>query len=228
MNYTEKDIEYLLGKKFSPRYDMKLVGNKLTGRVDEIVKVCSGKAVLHVGCCDHLSVIDDKRKNHTWLHGILEENCSYLQGLDICEEAVNYCNTNKYSEIPIIVGDVTESQIPNMNLYDFILMAEMIEHINNPVEFLTKTYTNFKKQGFNGQYIITAPNALGMMRRNIFAKGVERINSDHKYWFSPFTLAKIMVEAGIMPESCEFVQYQACNEDVEITYKSDAILLIGH
>lgn len=228
MKYSEKDIAYILGKRFSTHYDMKLEANKLVSRIEAIIKICTNKAVLHIGCCDHISVIDEKRANYTWLHGILEDKCSYLQGVDICEEAVNYCNVNQYSEMPIIVGDVTKCQVPNMDKFDYVLMAEMIEHVNNPVDFLKETQKNLKEQGFNGKYILTAPNAFGMMKRNIFTKGVERINTDHKYWFSPFTLAKIMAEADIIPESCEFVQYAACDGNTEISYKSDAILVVGY
>lgn len=228
MKYSEIDIAYITGEKFSTRYDMKLEANKLIGRIDAIMKLCTDKAVLHIGCCDHISVIEEKRAAHTWLHGNLEEKCSCLQGVDICEEAVNYCNANRYNELPIIAGDVTECPVPGMDKFDYVLMAEMIEHVNNPVKFLTDTQLNLKRQGFKGKYILTAPNALGVMRRNVFTRGFERINTDHKYWFSPFTLAKIMAEAGIIPESCEFVQYAACDEDAEVTYKSDAILVIGH
>lgn len=228
MYYSENDLKYLKGAKFSARYDMKLEPNNLVWRVDKIIEICTNAKVLHIGCCDHVSVIEKKIREGTWLHGLLDVKCAYLQGLDICQEAVEICNNNCYCSVPIIAGDATLCRINKMDEYDYVLMAEMIEHVNNPVDFLKRTRENFKRQGFKGKYIITAPNALGIMRRNVFTKSCERINTDHKYWFSPFTLAKIMVEAGLIPEKCEFVQYSPCESERELTYKSDAILVIGY
>ena len=228
MYYSEDDLKYLRGEKFSTHYDMRLESNKLVWRVGRIVEICTNANVLHIGCCDHISVIEKKIRENTWLHGLLDEKCAYLQGLDICHEAVEICNKNRYCSVPIIEGDATLCRLEKMEEYDYVLMPEMIEHVNNPVDFLKETKRNLKKQGFKGKYIITAPNALGIMKRNIFTKSCERINTDHKYWFSPFTLAKIMVEAGMAPERCEFVQYSPCEKEEENTYKSDAILVIGY
>ncbi|MEX0741590.1 MAG: hypothetical protein WD079_02255, partial [Phycisphaeraceae bacterium] len=30
-------------------------------------------------------------------------------------------------------------------------------------------------------------------------RGCELINTDHRYWFTPYTLGKVAVEAGLMP-----------------------------
>lgn len=227
MIYSERDLEYFKGERFKTQFDMRLTPNKLVSRLDCLKELCRGKNVIHVGCCDHVSIISEKVEKGIWLHGILDEQCEKLQGIDICDEAVNFCNQNNLCKMPILLDDCTSCTVEGIDQYDIILMAEMIEHINNPVEFLEKTYKNFRTQGFRGKYILTAPNALGLIRRNIFKKGVERINTDHKYWFSPYTLAKIMMESGITPESCEFVQYASGNEEEE-SYMSDSILVIGH
>jgi hypothetical protein len=227
MQYTEENIEFMKGKCFDPRYDMKLYPEELKYRIDAIVDICTNKKILHIGCCDHLSVIDEKIENNTWLQGLLDKKCAYVQGVDNDVTAVQYCNSHNYSKIPIICGDITECQISGLEKMDYVLMAEMIEHVNNPVDFLSRTYNNFSSQGFTGKYILTAPNALGMMRRNVFKRNIERINTDHRYWFSPYTLGKIMVEAGMTPEICEFVQYAPCSESIE-SVQSDAILVIGH
>lgn len=227
MVYTERDLEYFTGERFKPQFDMILTPNVLVNRLEKIIEICSDKNIVHIGCCDHISVIDEKMKNEKWLHGLLDKNCPNVIGIDICSEAVEYCNNKRICRTPIIDADCRVCKVDGLENYDIVLMAEMIEHINNPVDFLIQTYSNFSAQGFKGKYVITAPNALGLIRRNIFKKGYERINTDHKYWFSPYTLAKIMAEAGITPESCEFVQYGSSIETEE-SYMSDAILVIGH
>lgn len=50
---------------------------------------------------------------------------------------------------------------------------------------------------FKGEYIITVPNAFSFLRDKKFASRVECINSDHRFWFTHYTISKIMYMAGI-------------------------------
>ena len=52
--------------------------------------------------------------------------------------------------------------------------------------------------------IITVPYAFGL--RQMFSGLLKRenINSDHRYWFTPYTIAKVCIEAGIDPEELFF------------------------
>lgn len=46
------------------------------------------------------------------------------------------------------------------------------------------------------ELIVTAPNAIRWEKFKNLRKGIECINSDHRYWFTPYTLAKIVLETG--------------------------------
>ena len=84
------------------------------------------------------------------------------------------------------------------------------------------------KSGYSGKYVITVPNALCFTRKAVFMNGFERINTDHRYWFTPYTIAKVMYEAGIMPEECCFVSYAPVNSSKgQVTFSSDALMVIG-
>ncbi|MBN1190823.1 MAG: hypothetical protein JXA46_13795, partial [Dehalococcoidales bacterium] len=48
-----------------------------------------GKSVLHIGCTDHLEIIDDKNKKSNYLHMKLGEYASVLRGVDINKEAID-------------------------------------------------------------------------------------------------------------------------------------------
>jgi len=186
------------------------------------------KSCIHIGCCDHVPLIKSKIRNGQWLHGLLEENCTDVLGIDISQDAVNYVNDEQLSKQKVYCADVTASdfvdKIPSKR-YDFVLLGEIVEHVDNPVLFLKLLKENMKQYGFDGQYIITVPNAFCFMRNPIYSQGKECINTDHRYWFTPFTIAKVMMQAGIKPEELFFVNYT--NESNIISYMGDQIIIIG-
>jgi len=68
------------------------------------------------------------------------------------------------------------------------------KHIGSPVEFLQAIRERFKNN--TEKIILTTPNGL---RWNNFInsfKSIEVINTDHRFWFTPFTLSKIVIDAG--------------------------------
>ena len=210
MKIPSEMYDYLSGAKFSNAYSLKLENNRLFRRIDELLSLTKGKKILHVGCCDHIPLIEEKIKSKTWLHGLLEDNCSMVVGVDISKEAVEYVNKRGLSKRPVYHMDLTdEKSLQRLNGYEFdsILMGEIVEHTNNPVSFLQLVNRNMKSTlSFGGDYIITVPNAFSLQRGK-GASGMEIINSDHKFWFTPYTISKIMWEAGIKPNELFFVSY---------------------
>ncbi len=88
--------------------------------------------------------------------------------------------------------------------WDYMVMGEIIEHVDNPVLFLQKLkekYTPYVKQ-----LVITAPNAFEWANVSHILKNMEVINSDHRFIFTPYTLAKVATRAGFSPTS-----YAYCN-----------------
>lgn len=43
---------------------------------------------------------------------------------------------------------------------------------------------------------MTVPNALSKINFELAQKNIECINTDHKYWFTPYTTIKVLNEAG--------------------------------
>jgi len=205
MQFTDEDIQYLSGKKFNDMYHLLLRDNPLISRLDSIINITKGKKVLHIGCCDHIPLIKDRIKNKQWLHGLLLENCSFVAGIDINEDAVRYVINNFPDYMQnIYCADITDA-IPSQlkeTVFDFAVLGEIVEHINDPVSFLMKLRKNL---GNNvNKIIITVPNALSFRLNKDKSFYGECINSDHRYWFTPYTIAKICNEAGIYPEELFF------------------------
>lgn len=198
---------YLDGKSFtnSLKIDISRKEKGVIYRIPAIESLVKGKSIIHVGCVDHLPLIDEKRKNGSWLHERLNRICTDCIGVDINREGLDYISsigiTNTF--YLNIIEDEVPSPIKDKH-WDYMLLGELLEHINNPVEFLTNI--NIKYKHNTDKLIITVPNALRLLNYTAALKHQEWINSDHRYWFTPYTLAKVAVNAGFEVESFSFAQ----------------------
>ena len=200
MLFTEEELKYLSGELFSSGFQFKLRDNYLDGRINTLIKILKDKSVLHVGCCDHIPLIKEKINRNEWLQGVLDNNCKRVIGVDINQEAVDFVNSNSLAKENVYCADVTNSEflerIPSVD-FDYILLGEILEHVPNPVDFLSKLRIATRET--NAKIIVTVPNAFSFLRKKKYNRGIEGINTDHKYWFTPFTAAKVFMMAGIKP-----------------------------
>ena len=65
--------------------------------------------------------------------------------------------------------------------------------------------------------IITVPNAFWLQNLRFAFRTREGINTDHRHWFSPFTLLKHLRTAGFMATDIFFADYWY--EQANITYE---------
>lgn len=252
MKLSKKDYEYLSGEEFSNGYKMKLENNELYSRLDRIIMLAEGKSVLHVGCCDHLPLIESKIEQHCWLHGLLEDACTSVVGVDINKEAVEFIKEKKLCRGGIYCADITSDdfcgKLSGEKQFDIILLGEIVEHLDNPVQFLSQMKKNMDIYGFKGQYVVTVPNALSLLRdRKLRREGIECVNSDHRFLFTPYTISKVMMQSGICPQEIFFANdgkggygsnrftekwfmYRAQKSGRPMTYKSyrsDQMIVVG-
>lgn len=78
-----------------------------------------------------------------------------------------------------------------------------MEHVDNPVYFLKKIKDKFSFD----KIIITIPNALRMDNFTQTIINTENINSDHRYWFTPYTLSKILSQSGLNAQEITLLQW---------------------
>lgn len=83
------------------------------------------------------------------------------------------------------------------NDWDYLLLLDVLEHIPNPIFFLENVKQRLSKN--SSKIIITVPNAFSIGNFFLTFLSKECINTDHYFWFTPFTLAKVCVEAGLNP-----------------------------
>lgn len=201
--------KYLLGEVFYDDYclDLSFLRDSFIAdnRIETLLKITKDAKVIHIGCVGHLNILEKAIKERTHLHMRLIENCKKVAGFDISTKGIDYLR-NKYSVKNIVYFDLINSDKSESNEFlfneqwDYILLGEVLEHIDNPVEFLGKLKAKFSN--IVQKCIITVPNAYYLKKINKYKKlKIENINSDHRYWFTPFTILKTMAKSGIMPYS---------------------------
>jgi len=200
MEITDGVLEYLEGKNFSTgaRFKITYPEKKLQDRISLILDIVKGKRIIDLGCTDHLEIIDSKLLSNTWLHKRVCEVASLCIGIDVNREAVEYVRSRGYQDV--FSYDILEDKdlILRYNQhYDILLAGEVIEHLDNPILFLSMLRESYKD---NVDYLlVTAPNAFSGWNFIYTFKGQEVINTDHRYYFTFYTLAKILTLSGFKP-----------------------------
>lgn len=195
-----KNENYTNSLKFKPNIENE--DFKYISKINFLKNIVKNKTILHVGCVDHnIDTIKRKIKKNKWLHKHLVESAQYVLGVDIKEKEISYIK--KEFGYDVEVFDITApNKLIDTKSYDALLLPDVIEHIGNPVDFLTKI-RNTHKQNIN-EIIISVPNAFYKKNFTQAKNNFEIINSDHRFWFTPFTICKILVDAGFEVQDLYF------------------------
>ncbi|MCF7911173.1 MAG: class I SAM-dependent methyltransferase [Candidatus Cloacimonetes bacterium] len=212
MNFDRFEIDktaerYLRGESFASSYKFE-TGAQVSDLVDRfrmLTELARAKKILHIGCCDHLGLIDEKIEQGKWLHKLLHESGSEVVGVDIDKEAINYIN-ERYPQYTVKYANITESlpEFLSAGGFDYVFLPETLEHIASPGIFLSKLHENC--QAISKELIITVPNAFKKSNRQN-GKHYELINTDHYFWFTPYTLAKSLLGAGFKMKWFTYAMY---------------------
>jgi len=181
--------------------------NHIRLRPNVIYDIVENKKVHHLGCTDHSSIIEYKVDNGRYLHRQLSYVAQECLGIDINADAAKQLRA--YGIDNIVIKDITKPGISEIldNKWDFLLMAEMLEHVDNPVDFLRSIVKEYGKN--IDRVIITVPNAFGLIHLvSVIGKGVESVNYDHKYWFTPYSACKVVHESGLIIEDLIMCLYE--------------------
>jgi hypothetical protein len=206
MKFKDNVYKHLEGDEFSNGLIISISQKEknILTRLEMIKDAIKDKKVIHLGCCDHIPLIKDKIEKGIWLHKIITDNAKECIGIDIDKNGISYLKAELgYKNVEL--ADITTDEISHIasNKWDYIVIGEILEHVNNPVQFLKSIVKKYGSKISN--FIITVPNAFSITNFNGVKNGVEIINTDHRYWFTPYTLAKVGHEAGLKLEDFSFV-----------------------
>lgn len=171
--------------------------SKVLTRFDLAKAIVPGRSVLHVGCVDHLPLLDQKVANGTWMHQVLVDNATRCGGIDVNEEGIEELTRRGFPSLT--VGDVTT---PSQELldegWDLLFLGEILEHTDDPIGFLRGIREAWGPAV--STVVVTVPNAFSWSTLRATLRGNEIINTDHRYWFTPYTAAKVATRAGFEVE----------------------------
>lgn len=168
---------------------------KVFNKDEIIISKIKGKTVLDVGCIgqdrDHLS--------EYWLHNIIKKHALQVTGVDIVEQKIYELRKAGYNILHI--NDLEKVK----DSYDVIIMADVIEHINDPVGFI-RYYVRFLKE--NGIIIISTPNAKRAFDFiNILLSNKYWHNEEHTFWLCPKTMLEVAERAGVYIDQFYWLKY---------------------
>ena len=212
MKIDPQVLKYLKGEAFQSSLNVEISKEKhgLISRESAILGIIRNTDVIHIGCSDHIQIIKDKIKNNIWLHKLISENSKRCIGIDIDKESIEFIK-KELGYDNVFYGDILTDEFKSIteNKWDYVVFGEIVEHLDDPVHFLKV----FKaKYGENvGRFIITVPTVYNKRQFTNMMNYREVINSDHRFWFTPYTISKVLVSAGYNPDKIIYTNLLSMN-----------------
>ncbi|MFE4107911.1 class I SAM-dependent methyltransferase [Almyronema epifaneia] len=157
-------------------------GQKTFPRDKFILEHCSKKSVLHVGCTDYPFFIENSKSEY-FLHKKVVDVSEKTVGIDISQAEIDTMKTLGYEVYQVDAQKMSE--FFQNNLFDVVLLADVIEHIPNPGLVFQESVKLLKK---DGKIIVTVPNAFGIIRFLKTFFRYEQVHPDHISYYSSGTL----------------------------------------
>ena len=210
MKIEPQVLKYLKGEAFQSSLNVEISKEKhsMISRESAITDIIRNTNVIHIGCSDHIQIINDKIKNNIWLHKLITENSKKCIGIDIDKESIEFIR-KELGYQNVFYGNILTDEFKNIteSKWDYAVFGEIVEHLDDPVHFLKV----FKaKYGENvSRFIITVPTVYNKRQFTNMMNYREVINSDHRFWFTPYTISKVLVSAGYNPDKIIYTNLQS-------------------
>jgi SAM-dependent methyltransferase len=181
-------------------------------RIKFISGACAGLRVLDLGAMDETAWAT-KRGHGTWLHEEIGSKASHVDGVDNSAQ-IPAEGLRTGPNATIRHGDITDprrlmdhlEEIP-----DVVVAGEVIEHLENPLEFLRQFAATDRLAGKT--LILSTPNATALHNLLIGLVRRESTHHDHLCILSYKTLVTLCTRAGfskweIIPYFARFTEMQ--------------------
>jgi hypothetical protein len=160
-------------------------------RVGFIANLCRGKRVLDIGCLDETAI--GKQDTEEWLHHRIAALARDVVGID-CSERLAESQIVTGPNSRIVKGDGTDPDPTTIvaNDVDLIVAGEFIEHIENPLAFLTRMTKRFGGR----ELILSTPNGAAFANALLGTIGREAQHPDHLFTSTYKTLNTLCLRSG--------------------------------
>ena len=122
---------------------------------------------------------------------MITDNSKNCIGIDIDRESIDFIRKELGYQNVYCGNVLTDSfEIIQGQKWDYAVFGELIEHIGDPVNFL-KVFK--EKHGENvSKFIISVPSIYNYQQFANMKNYKEVINSDHRFWFTPYTISRVL------------------------------------
>lgn len=170
-------------------------------RVEEVLRRTRGPDILDIGCSGQLdrhSALDSP----WWLHGQLVRRFPGTWGLEFSQRLVNDLATFGIKNIHH--GDAQQFDLGRQ--FDTVVAGELIEHLENPGDFLRCAVAHLKPAG---RIILTTPYvfSLGFVLYSWARFPRTCSNPEHTLWLCPTTITQLVERVGLEVEECLLVDH---------------------
>lgn len=175
-------------------------------RIELIRSICKhAENVIDLGCVGYIPNIVSSIEKDIWVHKILSDQCKKVLGVDISEEGVEFCHQIGFNNVikADIISDAKQIKDEFVlggleGKVDFIVVGEMLHEVDDPVGLLKNIRNQY--HGFAKNILITVPNIYRFQNVINALLGRDINHTENRFWFSPYTLCKVLNSAGIIPK----------------------------
>ncbi|MBC7887783.1 MAG: hypothetical protein H7Z13_07820 [Ferruginibacter sp.] len=189
---------------------------KMFNRVDFILDHCRDKRVLHIGFTDH-PFTEPRITDGSLLHLQLQQVTPNLAGMDLEATAVQ-----QYISItndPLVFhGDITIEYPAEVIAFnpDMILLTEVLEHLAEPSNAIEVLYKSFPA---GTTVLVTVPNYTALDSLAASFNNTESIHPHHHWYFSPYTLRRLMDDKRFELNQLHFGMYYHPKKRINLVLK---------
>ena len=160
-----------------------------------IVDRVQGTRVLHLGCIGATESDFSARTTALTnsLHAALD-SVARVTGVDHARDVIAFCHDQRLFR-DVRHGDIGELKnvLAADETFDYIIAADVIEHLSNPGQFLAQLPPYLAP---GGALIITTPNAFGVLNQLRYGFGRFRESRDHVTVFNIWGLENLLARFG--------------------------------
>lgn len=163
----------------------------ITNRKAFTIDFCRGKRVLHVGCVD-AGMMDLRISEGNFLHYQINQAAAATIGVDVDAKGIARLKQEDYEVYTLDLEKDSKRLQQLSSQVDVIVIPEVLEHLANVGQALD----NLNDSGFDGDILISTPNAFSYRTSVLLARNVELVHPDHNCYFSPTTLTTLLEKHG--------------------------------
>jgi SAM-dependent methyltransferase len=168
-------------------------------RIRALLQEVRGPDILHVGCVNHKAPETPAEMAQS-LH---QQLCQAFAGANVLGLDIDVTGVERMKQMGFRVELGDAHDLKFKACFDTVLAGELIEHLQNPGEFLGGVARALKP---GGRLVLSTPNVFSVMLNLMYWKNYDQaFNREHALWLCPQTLRELLRRYGFGISKLDFV-----------------------